>query len=160
MSTPLLHGPPRDTDTPFSVEGLRSDADLPPVLAAVQSISLPDGPSEALDGLVDALSRRAADHPGLVRAADAVTVAGGAVLLVTLWESIADLRAFVLDSGADTRSWRARTGLTPVSERALWWTCRQGTPDPAEARSRLARLRADGPGPHAFTLRSPVPPPR
>ncbi|MEY9212394.1 DUF3291 domain-containing protein [Thermobifida halotolerans] len=144
---------------PVGAEPLRAAAAPSPLLVSAQSIALPQGPLPALGELVEALERRALRSAGLVRAAQATTTAECAALLVGLWTSLADLRAFVLDSGTDVRAWRARTGLTPVCERALWWTRGSALPEPEHARARLARLRTRGPQVHAFTLRSPLPPP-
>ncbi len=42
---------------------------------------------------------------------------------------------------------------------ALWWIPEGHRPTMEEARERLARLAADGPGPQAFTFKAPFPPP-
>ncbi len=159
MSFPLLCDPTDGAENRAAADVSRS-APAVPLLASAQSISAPNGPLSAVRELAEALARRAADRAGFVAAAPPVPDGDGAVLLVGLWTSYAALRAAVLDSGTEVRAWRARTGLVPVSERALWWTRDPVLPDPEEARARLARLRAEGPGVPAFTLRSPVPPPR
>lgn len=130
-----------------------------PLLASAQSVSAPGGPLAALRELAESLARRA-EGAGAVAVSTVPLPADGAVLLLSLWTSYAGLRAAVLDSGPEVRAWQVRTGLVPVSERALWWTRGPAPPEAAEGLARLARLRAAGPGAHAFTLRSPVPPPR
>src|SRR5690606_27674336 len=92
-----------------------------PLLASAQSVSAPGGPLAALRELAESLARRA-EGAGAAAVSTVPLPADGAVLLLSLWTSSAGLRAAVLDSGIEVRAWQARTGLVPVSERALWWT--------------------------------------
>jgi hypothetical protein len=56
---------------------------------------------------------------------------------------------------------RRREFAIPIAEAylALWWVPRGHTPTIAEAEERLRHLRAHGPTPFAFGVRTPFPPP-
>ena len=80
---------------------------------------------------------------------------------LSVWRSLADLRRFVygqrahLDAMRGRREWFQRLDVYLV----LWWVPAGHIPDTAEAKERLALLRAHGPGPEAFTFRRPFAPP-
>lgn len=78
------------------------------------------------------------------------------VLNLSLWQSYEHLHAYVYRSehGRYVRrryQWFERIA-TPAT--ALWWVPAGHEPSPAEALARLHRLRAHGPTPRAFTVRS------
>ena len=83
------------------------------------------------------------------------------VINLTVWESLAALRAFAYSNRAHLevlrrrREWfeRLRVYL------ALWWVPAGHRPTVAEAEERLARLERLGPTPDAFTFREHFPPP-
>ncbi len=81
---------------------------------------------------------------------------------LSVWESLDALRAYLygglhLDAMKLRRNWFDSTGL--AAHVALWWIPRGHLPTLEEGRTRLAKLAAEGPGPHAFTLTHPQPPP-
>lgn len=131
----------------------------------------PDGAERAVTELARTLRLRALEAPGFLPAQpDAVAprplpaVPGAATgratypVAFSLWRSPADLLRHVHHTGPELRRWAAATGCHPRPERVLWWVPAGHVPDLAEALERRARLLAHGPGPDAFTLRSPTPP--
>lgn len=79
----------------------------------------------------------------------------------SVWESVEALRAYTYHSGhlrllARRREWFHRMAEPHL---ALWWVPAGHVPTTAEAMDRLTRLRAEGPGPEAFTFRAPFPAP-
>jgi hypothetical protein len=83
------------------------------------------------------------------------------IINMSVWESIDALAEFVYKS-AHVEVMRKRAAWFHRSVEAylvLWWVPAGHRPTPDEAMDRLARLRRDGPTPHAFTFRQPFPPP-
>jgi hypothetical protein len=79
----------------------------------------------------------------------------------SVWESVEALRQYIYHSDhlrflARRREWFQRLSEPHL---ALWWVPAGHVPTAAEAMHRLARLRAEGPGPEAFTFRTPFPAP-
>jgi hypothetical protein len=79
---------------------------------------------------------------------------------LSVWRSLPELWDFVyatehLDVMRRRREWfeRMETYL------ALWWVPAGTLPGVEEAKDRLERLQRGGPGPEAFTFRTPWPPP-
>jgi heme-degrading monooxygenase HmoA len=80
---------------------------------------------------------------------------------LTVWESLEALRDFVyasrhLDAMRRRREWFHRLAVPYL---ALWWVPAGSVPTVAEAKRRLELVQRQGPGPDAFTLREPSPPP-
>jgi heme-degrading monooxygenase HmoA len=80
---------------------------------------------------------------------------------LTVWESLEALRDFVyasrhLDAMRRRREWFHRLAIPYL---ALWWVPPGTVPTVAEAKRRLELVQRQGPGPDAFTLREPSPPP-
>ncbi|WP_460755136.1 DUF3291 domain-containing protein [Nocardiopsis oceani] len=84
---------------------------------------------------------------------------GDHVHVVSLWRSPTDLRSFVEEAHRELLAFRAGSGGFPTVERTLWWSTAGTGITPEEAEERAEHLRVRGPGPRAFTLGSPVPPP-
>jgi hypothetical protein len=83
------------------------------------------------------------------------------IVNLTVWESVEALREFVYRSG-HIEPLRRRREWFHVADQpyaVLWWVPAGHIPTVAEAAQRLARLREQGPGPEAFTLREPYPAP-
>lgn len=78
------------------------------------------------------------------------------VVDLSVWRSYADAWRFAYRRRALDRT---RRYAAPAPDRVLWWVSRGEVPCPEEAVLRLEHLRRNGPGPVAFTFRSPVPPP-
>lgn len=80
---------------------------------------------------------------------------------MSVWESLESLQAFVYKS-RHVGTLRARDQwFEPIEGPilALWWVPAGHVPTVAEARDRLRHLAEHGPTPHAFTFRTPFPPP-
>ena len=82
---------------------------------------------------------------------------------MSVWESVEALRDYAyrvpahLDALRRRREWFRPWGAGNTL--VLWWIPAGTLPTLDEARRRLARLDALGPGPEAFTLRKPYPAP-
>jgi Domain of unknown function (DUF3291) len=83
------------------------------------------------------------------------------IINISVWESLASLRAFVyscrehLDVMRRRREWFERLSLHLV----LWWVPVGHRPTISEAEERFAQLEARGPSPEAFTVREHFPAP-
>jgi hypothetical protein len=80
---------------------------------------------------------------------------------LSVWASLEALRGFVyatrhLDVMRRRREWFHRMADPYL---ALWWVPAGTIPPVAAARERIELLARDGPGPEAFTFRSPFPAP-
>jgi len=92
---------------------------------------------------------------------DAEGADGGVLVNMSVWETVESLAAFVYGDAhlgvlRRRREWFERM---TVAYTALWWIPRGHVPTIAEAEDRVKHLRAQGPTPHAFTLRQYFPPP-
>ena len=126
-----------------------------PVLVEARTVT---GDRRYLRPLVAALREQAADHLGHlaeVHFSDEVD----RVRVVHLWRSPTDLRSFVEEAHRELLAFRTGSGGFPTVERTLWWSTAGTGITPKEAEERAEHLRMRGPGPKAFTLGSPVPPP-
>lgn len=85
------------------------------------------------------------------------------MLLINLsvWESVEALRQFTYHSGHLRLLTRRREWFHRMVEphMAMWWVPAGHRPSAAESMERLALVRAQGPGPEAFTFRTPFPAP-
>lgn len=127
------------------------------VLAEARTLTAAAGGRCALFTLVLAMRRRAEDHSGHLEEVH-FSEEGDRIRIVSLWRSAEELRTFVEQAHDDLLDHRAASGAFPTVERTLWWSP-AGEVTAAEADRRTEHLRAHGPGPHAFTLASPVPRP-
>ena len=83
------------------------------------------------------------------------------IVNLSVWESLEDLRVFAFE-GFHREVMRRRKEwfrIIGAPYSVAWWIPAGTIPDVAEAESRLARLRAEGPGPGAFTLNRAFAPP-
>ena len=83
------------------------------------------------------------------------------IVNMSVWESIEALRAYTY-SGAHLEVYKQRRDwFSHMREpgTAMWWVPAGHVPDVAEARERLAHLRAHGPTAFAFPFGAPFPPP-
>jgi hypothetical protein len=128
--------------------------------------------SPALRGFVDVLepiNALAEGSPGFVwrlqtEAGDATAIRpfddDRVMINLSVWRSLPALWEFVyasrhLDVMRRRREWFERM----ESYQALWWLPPGTLPSVEAAKQRLERLGRDGPGPEAFTFRTPWPPP-
>jgi len=80
---------------------------------------------------------------------------------MSVWDSLEALQQFVYKS-QHLHTLRARDKwFEPIEGPilALWWIPTGHTPTVQEAVERLEHLKRHGPAPHAFTFRTPFPPP-
>ncbi|HSA56587.1 MAG TPA: DUF3291 domain-containing protein [Gemmatimonadaceae bacterium] len=80
---------------------------------------------------------------------------------LSVWETLESLQRFVyrsrhVETLRGRRAWFEEI-QGPIL--ALWWIAAGELPTVAEAQARLAHLAEHGPTPHAFTFRTPFPPP-
>ncbi|MEW2414029.1 DUF3291 domain-containing protein [Streptomyces sp. NPDC046866] len=80
---------------------------------------------------------------------------------LSVWRDAEALAAFMYEGLHRTLMSRRREWFEPLTEAGtvLWWVEAGVRPTVAEAGERLAHLRAHGPTPYAFTLRTPFPRP-
>lgn len=85
----------------------------------------------------------------------------GVIVNLSVWESVEALAAFVYSDAHRRVLRRRRQWFVPMAEAhtALWWIPRGSVPVTGDAEERVRHLRAHGPAPHAFTLRTHFPPP-
>ena len=126
-----------------------------PVLVEARTVT---GDRRYLPPLVAALREQASDHLGHLAEVH-FSDEGNRVRLVHLWRSPTDLRSFVEEAHRELLAFRAGSGGFPTVERTLWWSTAGAGVTPEEAAERADHLRVRGPGPRAFTLGAPVPPP-
>jgi hypothetical protein len=85
----------------------------------------------------------------------------GVIINMSVWESVEALAAFVYSGPhvAVLRQRRQWFELMRESYAALWWIPAGTLPTTDDAEERIRSLRANGPTPHAFTLREHYPAP-
>jgi uncharacterized protein DUF3291 len=116
---------------------------------------------------VNALAEKAPGFVWRLQAADgnstSIRIFGDDALIVNMstWRSLEALTDYAYRSAHSEIMRRRREFAIPIAEPylALWWVPQGHRPTIAEAEERLLRLRADGPTPFAFGVRSPFPPP-
>jgi len=91
---------------------------------------------------------------------DAGTSAG-VIINMSVWSDVASLTGFVYNEQHRAFLKRRREWFERMDEAytALWWVPAGYVPSTADAEDRIRHLRANGPTPHAFTLRDHFPAP-
>jgi hypothetical protein len=120
-------------------------------------------------GALDKVNALAEASPGFVWRlqddsgnATAVKPMGPDVIVnLSVWRDVASLSAFVHESGHVEYLKRRRQWFRRIAEAyvVLWWVPAGHRPKVEEGVARLMRLRAEGPGPEAFTFRQAFAPP-
>jgi hypothetical protein len=135
---------------------LRAALDSPELAAFVAALDPVNALAEAAPGFVWRL--KAADGNST-----SIRIFGDDTLIVNMstWRSLADLTDYVYRSAHTEIMRRRREFAVPIAEAylALWWVPSGHTPTVAEAEDRLRHLRAHGPTPLAFGIKTPFPPP-
>ena len=92
---------------------------------------------------------------------DAEGADGGILVNMSVWESVEALGAYVYGEAHRAVLRRRREWFEQMKDAyaALWWIPRGHIPPVREAEDRVRHLRAHGPTPYAFTLRTHFPPP-
>ncbi len=80
---------------------------------------------------------------------------------MSVWESLETLQAYAYRTEHVQFFRRRAEWFEPFGapHLALWWVPAGHVPSAGEGRGRLARITADGAGPHAFTFKERFPPP-
>lgn len=81
---------------------------------------------------------------------------------MSVWRDVESLKAYVYGSLHFQFMRRRREWFELMKEAylVLWWVPRGHRPEIAEAIAKLERLKAQGPGPEAFTFADPFPAPQ
>lgn len=134
----------------------REPLDAPLLAEFVAALEPVNAAADAADGFVWRLQDESGD-------ATSIQVFGDDRLIVNMsvWESLAALRAFVFTNRAHLDVMRRRREWFQGMESylALWWVPAGHRPSVAEAEERLRLIRSRGPSPDAFTFRRHFPPP-
>lgn len=80
---------------------------------------------------------------------------------MSVWRDVESLKAYVYGSAHVDFMRRRREWFELMKEAylVLWWVPKGHRPEIAEAIAKLELLKAQGPGPEAFTFAQPFPPP-
>jgi hypothetical protein len=150
MTTPAAHELAQ-----VNIARLKAPLDSPQLKDFVDGLDPVNADADAADGFVWRLqgdSGNATDVP----------VLGDDWLIVnlTVWRDVDALTAFMYRGRHREMLARRREWFEKLQEAvtALWWVPAGHRPTVAEAEERLLHLRAHGPTPHAFTLRTTFPP--
>ncbi|WP_458245658.1 DUF3291 domain-containing protein [Streptomyces sp. MAI_2237] len=134
---------------------LKAPLDSPQLKDFVDNLDPVNADADAADGFVWRLQSDGGD-------ATDIAVFGDEWLIVNMsvWRDTTALTAYMYQGRhremlARRREWFERVAEAMV---ALWWVPAGHRPTVAEAEERVLRLRADGPTPYAFTLRTSFPP--
>jgi len=140
-----------------NVARLVAPLDAPEIAGFVARLDEVNALAEAAPGFVWRLKDDLSDNATAIPMYDDDRI----IVNMSVWESIESLRAFTY-SGAHLEVYKQRRAWFSLMKEAsmvMWWVPAGHRPDVAEARDRLAHLRAHGPSPHAFLFGAPFPPP-
>jgi hypothetical protein len=142
----------------LNVGRLRAPLDTPQLAGFVAGLAPVNALADTAPGFVWRLQADGADDATALRPFE-----GDDLMMIncSVWTSFESLWEFVyrtvhLDVMRRRREWFHRL-VEPFT--VLWWVPADHLPTVDEALARLARLRADGPGPEAFTFKQPYPAP-
>ncbi|MFD3821622.1 DUF3291 domain-containing protein [Streptomyces sp. NPDC058625] len=137
-----------------NIARLKSPLDSPQLKDFVDNLDPVNADAEAADGFVWRLQSEEGN-------ATDVAVFGDAwlILNMTVWRDINTLTAYMYQGRHREMLARRREFFERVQEAmtTLWWVPKGHRPTVAEAEARLLHLRAHGPTPYAFTLRTSFP---
>jgi hypothetical protein len=138
-----------------NVMRLRAALESPELAAFMAAIDPINALADQAPGFVWRLQNAYGDQ-------SALRVFHGESLLVNMstWRSLEALSSYVFRSDHTGIMRRRREFALPMAEAyvALWWVPRGHQPTVAEAEERLRHLRAHGPTPFAFGIKTPFPP--
>ncbi|MGW2383136.1 DUF3291 domain-containing protein [Streptomyces sp. NPDC001658] len=137
-----------------NISRLKFPLDSPELKDFVDALDPVNASAEEADGYVWRLQSDGGD-------ATDIKVFGDDWLIInlTVWRNTNALTAFMYQGQHREMLARRREWFERVQEAmtALWWVPAGHRPTVAEAESRLLHLRANGPTPYAFTLRTSFP---
>jgi len=136
----------------LNVGRLVAPVDTPAIAGFVAELDPINALADADPGLVWRLQTEAGNATSIRPTADDLFL-----INMSVWRSLEALRAFTYTSAhvhvlRQRRSWFEQLAEAHL---VLWWVPAGHIPTIDEAMERLARLRADGPSPTAFTFRAP-----
>ncbi|WP_128434628.1 DUF3291 domain-containing protein [Streptomyces cyaneus] len=138
-----------------NIARLKAPLDSPQLKDFVDNLDPVNADAEAADGFVWRLKGDSGD-------ATDVSVFGDEWLIInlTMWRDTDALTAYMYQGRHREMLARRREWFERVQEAmtTLWWVPAGHRPTVAEAEARLLHLRAQGPTPYAFTLRTSFPP--
>jgi len=134
---------------------LKAPLDSPQLKDFVDNLDLVNADADAADGFVWRLQSDGGD-------ATDIAVFGDEWLIINMsvWRDTNALTAYMYQGRHREMLARRREFFERVQEAmvALWWVPSGHRPTVAEAEERVLHLRANGPTPYAFTLRTSFPP--
>jgi hypothetical protein len=137
-----------------NVARLAAPLDSPQLADFVASLEPLNAIADTSDGFVWRLQTDAGDATAL-RIFDDDWI----IVNMSVWESLEALRDYVYRSPHAAVLRRRQEWFEQMVEAhlALWWIEAGSLPTVSDAEERLLTLRAEGPTPHAFTLKEPYP---
>jgi Domain of unknown function (DUF3291) len=144
-----------------NIARLRASLDSPELADFVAGLDPVNAVADAAPGFVWRLQTEDGNATA-VRAFEWDTAgSAGVIVNMSVWESVETLAAFVYSDSHRRVLRRRREWFEQMAEAhtTLWWIRRGVAPTIAEAETRVRHLRAHGPSPYAFTLRTHFPPP-
>ena len=134
----------------------REPIDAPLLADFVAQLAPVNASADAAPGFVWRLQTEEGDATGIRAFGD-----DRLIVNMSVWESLDALRGFVYRDASHLAVLRRRREWFERLESllVLWWVPSGHRPTVAEAEERMARLRAVGPSPEAFTFRRHFPPP-
>ncbi|CAL9581461.1 hypothetical protein SUDANB15_05015 [Streptomyces sp. enrichment culture] len=138
-----------------NIARLKAPLDSPQLKDFVDSLDPVNADADAAPGFVWRLQSEEGDATG-------ISVFGDSWLIINMsvWRDADALTAFMYQGRHREMLARRREWFERVQEAmaTLWWVPAGHRPTVAEAEARLLHLRANGPTPYAFTLRTSFPP--
>jgi len=140
---------------------LRAPLDSPALADFVAALDPVNAAADAAPGFIWRLQTEDGNATAIRGFEWDVAGSAGVIMNMSVWESVAALGAFVYSDEHKTVMRRRREWFEKIDEAylALWWIPRGTIPTVAEAEDRVRHLRAHGPTPAAFSLRTHFPPP-
>ncbi|KOU56663.1 hypothetical protein ADK57_41600 [Streptomyces sp. MMG1533] len=137
-----------------NISRLKAPLDSPQLKDFVDALDPVNADAEAADGYVWRLQSDSGDATDL-RVFDDDWL----IINMTVWRDQSALTAFMYQGRHREMLSRRKEWFERVTEAmtALWWIPAGHRPTIAEAEARLLHLRANGPTPYAFTLRTSFP---
>jgi hypothetical protein len=152
-----MTGSPRYHIAQLNIATFRAPVDSAEMAGFMALLAPLNALADAAPGFVWRLRSENSDDATDIRPYDDVTVG----VNMSVWTSLSALRDYVystvhLDAVRQRREWFHRMAEPHL---VLWWLPAGSLPTVDEAMARLEHLRAQGPGPRAFTFREPYPSP-
>ncbi len=139
----------------LNVARLRSPLDHPDLAPFVEALDAVNAVADVAPGFVWRLQEDSGNATGLRPWGEEM------IVNLSVWADVESLKDYVY-SGAHAAVLRQRRSFFEAMANAyvvLWWIPDGHRPTLDEAHERLGLLQTEGPGPRAFTLRAPFPPP-